>query len=84
MKDFIIVLVLKLAKAGMKFLYLFIKLFTRKKNKILMLSRQSNSVNLDFDSSSLTIFITPTIESVAGQTVTFDEPVVIKQKPINV
>ena len=43
-----------------------------------------NSVNLDFDSSSLTIFITPTIESVAGQTVTFDEPVVIKQKPINV
>ena len=48
MKDFIIVLVLKLAKAGMKFLYLFIKLFTRKKDKILMLSRQSNSVNLDF------------------------------------
>ena len=43
-----------------------------------------NSVNLDFDSSSLTIFITPTIESVAGQTVTFNEPVVIKQKPINV
>lgn len=43
-----------------------------------------NSVNLDFDSSSLTIFITPTIESVAGQTVTFDEPVVIKQKPTNV
>lgn len=43
-----------------------------------------NSVNLDFDSSSLTIFFTPVIDSEPGQTITFSEPVVIKQKPINV
>lgn len=43
-----------------------------------------NSVNLDFDSSSLTIFITPVIDSEPGQTITFSEPVVIKQKPMNV
>lgn len=43
-----------------------------------------NSVNLDFDSSSLTIFITPVIDSEPGQTITFSEPVVIKQKPTNV
>lgn len=43
-----------------------------------------NSVNLDFDSSSLTIFITPVIDSEPGQTITFSEPVVVRQKPINV
>ena len=48
MKSFIIVLVLHIAKIGMNFLYFFIKLFTKQKNKVLMLSRQSNTINLDF------------------------------------
>lgn len=48
MKSFIIVSVLHLAKVGMNFLYFFIKLFTKQKNKVLMLSRQSNIINIDF------------------------------------
>ena len=48
MKSFIIVSVLHIAKMGMNFLYFFIKLFTKQKNKVLMLSRQSNTINLDF------------------------------------
>lgn len=49
MKDFLITLVLYIARTGMRVIYFFIKLFTRQKqNKITMLSRQSNNVNLDF------------------------------------
>ena len=32
----------------MKIIYFFIKIFTRQQNKVTMLSRQSNSINLDF------------------------------------
>ena len=49
MKIFIISLVLHIGKIGMQILYFFIKLFTKQnKNKVLLLSRQSNTINLDF------------------------------------
>ncbi len=34
---------------GMSLIYFFIKLFPIKKNKITMLSRQSNNINIDFE-----------------------------------
>ena len=48
MKNFFIVIVLHIAKIGMQIIYFFIKLFTKRKDKILMLSRQSDKINLDF------------------------------------
>lgn len=49
MKQILLKLILYIAKAGMRFIYFFIKLFTKQQNnKITMLSRQSNKVNIDF------------------------------------
>lgn len=49
MKQFLLKIVLYIARTGMRFIYFFIKLFTKQKaNKITMLSRQSNNINIDF------------------------------------
>lgn len=48
MKRFFLLIFLEVAKIGIKILYFFIKIFTRTKNKVTMLSRQSNNVNIDF------------------------------------
>lgn len=48
MKNFILIILLYIAKILMKIIYFFIKIFTRQQNKVTMLSRQSNSINLDF------------------------------------
>ena len=48
MKNSMIKIVLYIARGCMSILYFFIKLFTRQKNKVTMLSRQSNHINLDF------------------------------------
>jgi len=45
MKDFI----LYILRAVMSFIYFFIKLFPIQKNKILMISRQSNEISIDFE-----------------------------------
>lgn len=49
MKTFILMLGLSIGKIGMKIIYFFIKLFTKQRNKVTMLSRQSNKINLDFE-----------------------------------
>lgn len=49
MKDFILSCILYVVRFGMSFVYFFIKLFPVKKNKITMLSRQSNNINIDFE-----------------------------------
>lgn len=48
MKNFILIIPLYIAKILMKIIYFFIKIFTRQQNKVTMLSRQSNDINLDF------------------------------------
>ena len=49
MKQALLTVVLYIARTGMKFIYFFIKLFTkRKNNKITILSRQSDNINIDF------------------------------------
>ena len=48
MKKFILIILLYIAKFLMKIIYFFIKNFTRQQNKVTMLSRQSNNINLDF------------------------------------
>ena len=48
MKNFILKIVLHIAKAFMQIIYFFIKIFTKQHNKITMLSRQSNNINIDF------------------------------------
>lgn len=48
MKNIIMTIMLHVAKLGMQIIYFFIKLFTKQKNKITMLSRQSNTICLDF------------------------------------
>lgn len=48
MKNFILSLIIYIARFGMSFLYFFIKLFPIQKNKITMISRQSNTINIDF------------------------------------
>ena len=48
MKNVLLGIILHIAKFGMEIIYFFIKLFTKQKNKITMLSRQSDSINLDF------------------------------------
>lgn len=49
MKEFVLELVLYVARFTMQIIYFFIKLFTKQKNKITMLSRQSDEINLDFE-----------------------------------
>lgn len=49
MKNFLLSIILKVIKIGMSFIYFFIKLFPIQKNKITMLSRQSNEINIDFE-----------------------------------
>ena len=48
MKNIILKIVLHIAKICMQIIYFFIKLFTKQQNKITMLSRQSNNINIDF------------------------------------
>jgi len=49
MKKNILVIILYIARFLMSFIYFFIKLFPMQKNKITMLSRQSNEINIDFE-----------------------------------
>lgn len=49
MKEVILEIVLYLARLVMQVIYFFIKLFTKQKNKVTMLSRQSDKINLDFE-----------------------------------
>ena len=49
MKNFIQKCILYIARLLMSFIYFFIKLFPMQKNKILMLSRQSNTPSIDFN-----------------------------------
>lgn len=46
--NFVLIPILYIAKIGLNIIYFFIKLFTRQKNKVTMLSRQSDNINLDF------------------------------------
>lgn len=48
MKNVFLIIILYIARTGLRIIYFFIKLFTKQKNKILMLSRQSDNINLDF------------------------------------
>ena len=48
MKNMLLGIILHIAKFGMEIIYFFIKLFTKQKNKVTMLSRQTDSINLDF------------------------------------
>ena len=48
MKNFVLNCILYISKYILKFIYFFIKIFPTKKNKITMLSRQSNTISLDF------------------------------------
>lgn len=48
MKNLCLEIILHIAKFGMEIIYFFIKLFTKQKNKVTMLSRQSDNINLDF------------------------------------
>lgn len=49
MKEVILEIVLYLARLVMQVIYFFIKLFTKQKNKVTMLSRQSDKINIDFE-----------------------------------
>ncbi len=48
MKKFFLSIILYIERFGMSFVYFFIKFFPIQKNKITMLSRQSNDINIDF------------------------------------
>ena len=48
MKKLFLSIILYIERFGMSFLYFFIKFFPIQKNKITMLSRQSNDINIDF------------------------------------
>lgn len=48
MKEILIKIALYIARSCMSIIYFFIKLLTRQKNKITMLSRQSDKINIDF------------------------------------
>lgn len=48
MKNVLLSCTLYIVRLGMSFIYFFIKLFPIQKNKITLLSRQSNEVNIDF------------------------------------
>ena len=47
-KKYILSVLLTVFKVHLKIIYFFIKLFTTPKDKVLMLSRQSNEANIDF------------------------------------
>ena len=49
MKNFFLSVTLYILKIGLKVIYFFIKLFTKTKNKVTMLSRQSDNINIDFE-----------------------------------
>lgn len=49
MKEFILEAILYVARFIMQIIYFFIKLFTKQKDKVTMLSRQSDGINLDFE-----------------------------------
>ena len=49
MKVFLLSCILYIVKLGMSFIYFFIKIFPIQKNKVTLLSRQSNEINVDFD-----------------------------------
>ena len=55
MKKIILKCGLYVLRAIMSFIYFFIKMFPVKKNKVLMLSRQSNEPNIDFKMLKLEI-----------------------------
>lgn len=48
MKKLFLSIILYIERFGMSFVYFFIKFFPIQKNKIIMLSRQSNDINIDF------------------------------------
>ena len=48
MKNFVLNSVLYISKYVLRFIYFFIKIFPIKQNKITMISRQSNTINMDF------------------------------------
>lgn len=48
MKNVFLIIILYIARTGLRIIYFFIKLFTKQKNKVLLLSRQSDNINLDF------------------------------------
>lgn len=49
MKNFFLLIALYISKIGLRVIYFFIKLFTIAKNKVTMLSRQSDNINIDFE-----------------------------------
>ena len=49
MKKLFLSIILYIERFGMSFVYFFIKFFPIQKNKITMLSRQSNDINIDFE-----------------------------------
>ena len=49
MKNFFLSITLYISRIGLRVIYFFIKIFTIQKNKVTMLSRQSNNINIDFD-----------------------------------
>lgn len=49
MKNFFLSVTLYILKIVLKVIYFFIKLFTKTKNKVTMLSRQSDNINIDFE-----------------------------------
>lgn len=49
MKSFILKITLYVMRTCMCFIYFFIKLFPRQNNKLLMISRQSNEISIDFE-----------------------------------
>lgn len=48
MRSFILKAILHIMRALMSFIYFFIKIFTKQKNKVVMLSRQSDEISIDF------------------------------------
>lgn len=73
MKKIFTKIVLYIARFCMSIIYFFIKLFTRQKNKITMLSRQSDNINIDFS------LLREELESLAKNECDFKE----KEKTIN-
>lgn len=47
-KKYILSILLIVFKVHLRIIYFFIKLFTTPKDKVVMLSRQSNEINIDF------------------------------------
>ena len=49
MKNFFLSIILYISKIGLKIIYFFIKLFTKTRKKVTLLSRQSDNINIDFE-----------------------------------